>query len=127
MRSFPVVFKLFTFDKYIRLIYLKMKEIDNYREICQIGEGAFGRVYKAVDKNNRTVAVKYIKFENEEEGIPSSALREISLLKTLKDHPNIVPLLEVFYKPKEQTLKIVFDFYEQDLKKFITSKDYKID
>jgi serine/threonine protein kinase len=73
------------------------------------------------------VAVKYIKFENEEEGIPSSALREISLLKTLKDHPNIVPLLDVFYKPKEQTLKIVFDFYDQDLKKFITAKDYKID
>jgi serine/threonine protein kinase len=80
-----------------------------------------------VDKNNRTVAVKYIKFDNEEEGIPSSALREISLLKTLKEHPNIVPLLEVFYKPKEQTLKIVFDYYEQDLKKFITSKDYKAD
>ena len=48
-------------------------------------------------------------------------------LKTLKNHPNIVPLLEVFYKPKEQTLKIVFDYYEQDLKKFITSKDYKPD
>jgi serine/threonine protein kinase len=70
-----------------------MKEIENYKEICQIGEGAFGRVYKAVDKNNKLVAIKYIKFENEEEGIPSSALREISLLKTLKNHPNIVPLL----------------------------------
>jgi serine/threonine protein kinase len=33
----------------------------------------------------------------------------------------------VIYKPKEQMLKIVFDYYEQDLKKFITSKDYKID
>lgn len=38
-----------------------------------------------------------------------------------------MPLLEVIYKPKEQLLKIVFDYYEQDLKKFITSKDYKID
>jgi serine/threonine protein kinase len=38
-----------------------------------------------------------------------------------------VPLLEVFYKPKEQTLKIVFDYYEQDLKKFITGKEYKPD
>jgi len=104
-----------------------MKEIDNYKEICLIGEGAFGKVFKACDKNNKLVAIKYIKFENEEEGIPSSALREISLLKTLKDHPNIVPLLEVLYKPKEQMLKIIFDYYDYDLKKFITSKDYKVD
>jgi serine/threonine protein kinase len=43
-----------------------MKEIDNYKEICQIGEGAFGKVFKASDKSNRLVAIKYIKFENEE-------------------------------------------------------------
>ena len=104
-----------------------MKEIDSYRQICQIGEGAFGRVYKAYDRNNKVVAIKYIKFENEEEGIPSSALREISLLKTLKQHPNIVPLIDVIYKPKQQSLKIIFEYYEQDLKKFISSKQYKID
>jgi len=52
-----------------------MKEIDGFTEMCVIGEGAFGKVFKAVDKNNRFVAVKYIKFEGEEEGIPSSALR----------------------------------------------------
>ena len=33
----------------------------------------------------------------------------------------------MLYKPKEQLLKIVFDFYDFDLKKYITSKDYKID
>ena len=104
-----------------------MKEIDGYTEVCVIGEGAFGKVFKAVDKNNKMVAVKYIKFEGEEEGIPSSALREISLLKALKEHPNIVPLVNVMYRPKEQMLKIIFDFYDYDLKKFITAKDYKPD
>jgi serine/threonine protein kinase len=39
-----------------------MKEIDNYKEICQIGEGAFGRVFKAIDSNNKIVAIKHIKF-----------------------------------------------------------------
>jgi len=37
-----------------------------------------------------------------------------------------VPLINVIYKPKEQSLKIIFDYYEQDLKKYITQKDYKI-
>ena len=37
-------------------------EFQEYKEICQIGEGAFGRVYKALDKNKKTVAVKQIKF-----------------------------------------------------------------
>lgn len=40
-----------------------------------IGEGAFGKVFKAVDQKGNMVAVKYIKFHREEEGIPSSALR----------------------------------------------------
>lgn len=73
------------------------------------------------------MAVKYIKFDGDEEGIPSSALREISLLKSLKQHPNIVPLIDVVYKPKHSLLKIVFDYYDFDLKKFITSKEYKVD
>ena len=33
----------------------------------------------------------------------------------------------MLYKPKDQLLKIVFDFYDYDLKKFITSKEYKAD
>jgi serine/threonine protein kinase len=35
--------------------------------------------------------------------------------------------LEVLYKPKEQLLKIIFDYYDYDLKKFINSKEYKVD
>lgn len=47
-------------------------------------------VYEAVDKVTREkVALKKIRLEGEDEGVPSTALREISLLKEL-DHPNIV-------------------------------------
>lgn len=35
--------------------------------------------------------------------------------------------MEVLYKPKEQLLKIIFDYYDYDLKKFINSKEYKVD
>ena len=34
-----------------------MKEFEEYKEICQIGEGAFGRVYKAVNAQNKVVAI----------------------------------------------------------------------
>ena len=76
-----------------------MKEFE-YQEISQIGEGAFGKVFKAIDQESKVVAIKHIKFDSDEEGIPSTALREIGLLKALKNHPNIVHLLDVQYKPK---------------------------
>jgi serine/threonine protein kinase len=47
-------------------------------------------VYKARDKQtNEHVALKKIRLEGEDEGVPSTALREISLLKELQ-HPNVV-------------------------------------
>jgi serine/threonine protein kinase len=64
--------------------------MDNYTKLAKIGEGTYGVVYQA--KNNLTgenVALKKIKLESEEEGIPSTAIKEISLLKGL-NHPNIV-------------------------------------
>ena len=61
-----------------------------YTKIEKIGEGTYGVVYKARNKNTgQLVALKKIRLENQEEGVPSTAIREISLLKELK-HPNIV-------------------------------------
>jgi cyclin-dependent kinase 1 len=52
--------------------------------------GTYGVVYKGKNKKTgQVVAMKKIRLENEDEGIPSTAIREISLLKELK-HPNIV-------------------------------------
>jgi serine/threonine protein kinase len=63
---------------------------DKYDKIEKIGEGTYGYVYKAKDTtNNEIVALKKIKLENEDEGVPSTAMREISILKELQ-HPNIV-------------------------------------
>ena len=55
-----------------------------------MGEGTYGVVYKAVDlETGETVAIKKIRLETEDDGVPSTAIREISLLKNLK-HPNVV-------------------------------------
>ena len=56
----------------------------------KIGEGTYGEVYKAKSLSSmEIVALKKIKLENEDEGVPSTAMREISILKELQ-HPNIV-------------------------------------
>ena len=61
-----------------------------YQKLEKIGEGTYGIVYKAKDKNTGDiVALKKIRLEAEDEGVPSTAIREISLLKELS-HPCIV-------------------------------------
>lgn len=64
---------------------------ERYERIERIGEGTYGVVFKARDLvQKEIVAVKKIKLENEDEGVPSTAMREISILKELQPHPNIV-------------------------------------
>jgi cyclin-dependent kinase len=65
-------------------------KMDRYEKIARVGEGTYGVVYKAKDRvSGEIVALKRIRLESEEEGIPSTAIREIALLKELQ-HPNVV-------------------------------------
>ncbi|KAG7944953.1 hypothetical protein I3843_15G129100 [Carya illinoinensis] len=64
--------------------------MDQYEKVEKIGEGTYGVVYKARNrKTNQTLALKKIRLEQEDEGVPSTAIREISLLKEMQ-HGNIV-------------------------------------
>lgn len=90
--------------------------MNKFKKIEKIGEGTYGIVYKAeVMGTGRMVALKQIRLDTDSEGVPSTALREISLLKELK-HPNIVHLLEVVVSAKK--LYLIFEFLNQDLKRF---------
>lgn len=91
--------------------------LERYQKLEKIGEGTYGVVYKAKDKiNGRLVALKKIRLEHEDEGVPSTAIREISLLREL-EHPNIVSLIDVVnYNNK---LYLVFEYLDQDLKRYI--------
>jgi len=91
--------------------------MENYSKLEKIGEGTYGVVYKARDlRKNKVVALKKIRLEAEDEGVPSTAIREISLLKELND-PNIVSLLEIVHA--DSKLFLVFEFLDMDLKKYM--------
>lgn len=98
--------------------------IHNYHRIEKIGEGTYGVVYKAKHKvTGEIVALKKIRLEAEDEGVPSTAIREISLLKEVK-HANIVSLKDVVHQ--EGKLYLVFEYLDQDLKRYLDATKGKI-
>lgn len=93
---------------------------DQYERHEKIGEGTYGVVYKALDLNqDMPVALKRIRLEVDNEGIPPTAIREIAILKELT-HPNVVRLLDVFFK--DANLFLVFEYVNTDLKHFMDAR-----
>ncbi|XP_072105466.1 cyclin-dependent kinase 6-like isoform X2 [Mobula birostris] len=97
-----------------------------YELLAEIGEGAYGKVYKARDlqSNGKCVALKRIAIPRTQEGIPTVVIREVALLKQLElfDHPNIIRLFDVeLIHQTDQTMKVilVFELIEQDLSVFL--------
>ena len=69
--------------------------IDAFEILSQIGEGTYGKVYKARDTaTEEIVALKMVRTDNEREGFPITAVREIKILKQLC-HENIINLKEI--------------------------------
>jgi len=88
----------------------------NYQQLEKLGEGTYATVFKGKERNSGdTVALKEIHLDNEE-GTPSTAIREISLMKELK-HDNIVYLRDVIHT--DQKLMLVFEYMDKDLKKYM--------
>ena len=86
-----------------------------------IGEGAYGKVYQALDTHTNTlVAFKKIRMETEVDGISSSTLREITFLRQLK-HRNIVVLRDVVWQQAGR-ISLVFDLEEKDLSKLMSQR-----
>ena len=91
--------------------------VSSFQKLEKIGEGTYGIVYKAKEKKTgKYVALKKIRPESENEGIPATTIREILLLKNLK-HSTIIDLMEVIHN--EDKMYLVFEYIETDLKKLI--------
>lgn len=94
------------------IIVQSEEKIQDYYKLDQklLGEGAFGKVYKAENnalKVNRAVKQLYKNKIEDQEII--RLMTEINLLKNL-DHPNIVKLYEVF--EDDDHLYLVFELVE---------------
>jgi hypothetical protein len=80
-----------------------------------LGAGTYGRVYLGEDvETGALVAVKRIVVDPEEdgEGLPATALREVALLREL-DHPNICRLLDAAFDSDSLRLSLVFEHCER--------------
>jgi len=90
-----------------------------------LGEGTYGKVLEARCRHTgEWRAMKQMKLAtHSEEGVPSTAIREVAILKELS-HDNIVRLLDVFCKPGE--LILVFELLQSDLKKYMKSLGGKL-
>ena len=99
----------------------------NYVTESVVGHGAYGTVYRAIDRrnNNRVVALKEVKIQTSDEGVPLSTLREMTTLKQLDayEHPNIVRLYDIYpcgsRSGQETRITLVFEFIDQDLAAFL--------
>ncbi|GKU93531.1 hypothetical protein SLE2022_352380 [Rubroshorea leprosula] len=71
------------------------RSVDCFDKLEQIGEGTYGQVYMAREKKTgEIVALKRIRMDNEREGFPITAIREIKILKKLH-HENVIKLKEI--------------------------------
>lgn len=99
---------------------VETRGVDVYTKLEKIGEGTYGVVYKAQNKlTGQLVALKKIRLESETEGIPATALREISILRQLQ-HPNVVQLVDVVME--ETKLHLIFEYLDQDLKQLLNKR-----
>ncbi|ESW97804.1 Negative regulator of the PHO system [Ogataea parapolymorpha DL-1] len=92
-----------------------------FQQLEKLGEGTYATVFKGRNRALGTfVALKEINLDSEE-GTPSTAIREISIMKELR-HENIITLYDVIHT--ENKLTLVFEYLDKDLKKYMDTNGY---
>ncbi|KAH0606232.1 uncharacterized protein H6S33_003893 [Morchella sextelata] len=101
------------------------KETSIYNRLSMVGEGTYGKVYKA--SNNITkelVALKRIRMESEKDGFPITAVREMRLLQALKQD-NVICLLEMMVEKSD--FYMVFEYMDHDLTGILNHPTFRLE
>lgn len=119
----PIVLDKRSLQHRKNLTHWCQRTVEAFEILDLIGEGTYGTVYKAKDlSKNTVVALKKIRQENEKEGFPITAIREMKILIQL-NHKNIVNLQEIVtdkrdvmdFKKDEGQFFFVFEYFNHDL------------
>ena len=96
----------------------------NLTKLQLVGQGTYGVVYKAQNTQNKEIlAVKKIKISTNDEGLPSTAIREIALLKELH-HRNIIKLYDVLHS--QYCLTLIFEYCDWDLHRYMETQGFAL-
>lgn len=90
--------------------------LKKYEVQQRLGKGAYGIVWKAIDKKTKeTVALKKIfdAFQNATDA--QRTFREIMFLQEMNNHENIIRLLNVLKADNDRDIYLVFEYMETDL------------
>ncbi|KAF0689143.1 Aste57867_19415 [Aphanomyces stellatus] len=99
--------------------------MNKYEVLGIVGEGAYGVVLKCRNKENgEVVAIKKFKESEDDEIVRKTTLREVKLLKMLKQE-NIVNLKEAFRRKGK--LYLVFEYVEKNLLEVLEEKPTGLD
>lgn len=97
--------------------------MEKYKRTELLGQGTYGKVYKAQHlETGAIVALKKTILSSDDEGVPPTTLREVSILRSL-DSPYIVKLQEVVHteaRSGNPVLFLVFEYLDHDLKQFMS-------
>ncbi|VDN40994.1 unnamed protein product [Dibothriocephalus latus] len=103
---------------------------NNYEVSELLGSGAYGRVFRGTSPNGLTVALKEIIIPADDQGIPLSTLRELSVLKKVQAYnsPYLVQMLDISLCRRAENLciYIVFEFIDCDLSRYISHHAPKV-
>jgi len=108
----------------------KLRDVTVFQKKHQVGQGTYGSVFMGADRDTgEVVALKRINTEQEENGFPITAIREVKILKAL-NHRNIVNLKEIVTSKEQgeipKNVFMVFEYSEYDLTGILETPDIRL-
>nr|GMC82250.1 cyclin-dependent kinase B2-2 [Ipomoea batatas] len=95
-----------TMDAGRKTVGAGMSAMEAFEKLEKVGEGTYGKVYRARERaTGKIVALKKTRLHEDEEGVPPTTLREISLLRMLSRDPHIVSFRQTGESIPPNTIK----------------------